>query len=114
MYSELDKEHLLRFGAQVRALRLAQGYSQEAFADACKLHRTYMGGVERGERNLSLLNIVKIAETLGTSPNILFGANEGKLLSAPIPTAQGLNLHKHYDRKAEPEPRLASVTGASI
>lgn len=104
MYSELDKEHLLRFGVQVRALRLAQGYSQEAFADACKLHRTYMGGVERGERNLSLLNIVKIAETLGGSPHILFGAAEGKApsgSSASGASPQGLPRHQHYAREAE-------------
>ncbi len=54
-----------RFGRRVRELRTAKGFSQEAFADACELHRTYIGGIERGERNLSLENIEKIALALG-------------------------------------------------
>lgn len=58
---------LERFGQRVRELRTAQGYSQEKFAAACELDRTYMGGIERGERNLALRNIHKIAETLGIS-----------------------------------------------
>ncbi|MHC2068148.1 helix-turn-helix domain-containing protein [Bremerella sp. T1] len=58
---------LVRFGKRVRELRTEQGYSQEAFADACELDRTYVGGIERGERNLALRNIERIAETLGIS-----------------------------------------------
>jgi len=56
---------LERFGLRVRELRKQQGYSQENFAYACELDRTYMGGIERGERNLALRNIEKIADTLG-------------------------------------------------
>lgn len=58
---------LTHFGRRVRELRTAKGFSQEAFADACELHRTYIGGIERGERNLSLQNIQRIADTLGVS-----------------------------------------------
>jgi len=58
---------LIIFGQQVRKLRKAQGYSQENFAYACELDRTYVGGIERGERNLSLRNIERIADTLGIS-----------------------------------------------
>ncbi len=58
---------LERFGERVRALRKAQGYSQETFAAACQLDRTYIGGIERGERNLALRNIEAIAQTLGIS-----------------------------------------------
>lgn len=58
---------LVRFGRRVRALRKEQGYSQEGFAAACELDRTYMGGIERGERNLALRNVEKIADTLGVS-----------------------------------------------
>jgi transcriptional regulator with XRE-family HTH domain len=54
---------LKRFGERVRALRLQAGYSQEAFADECGLDRTYVGGIERGERNLALRNIERIAQT---------------------------------------------------
>lgn len=58
---------LERFGQRVRALRKEQGYSQEAFAAACELDRTYVGGIERGERNVALRNIKAIAHTLGIS-----------------------------------------------
>jgi transcriptional regulator with XRE-family HTH domain len=58
---------LERFGERVRALRREQGYSQETFAAACQLDRTYIGGIERGERNLALRNIEAIAQTLGIS-----------------------------------------------
>ena len=55
----------VRFGQRVRMLRQDQGYSQESFAYACELDRTYVGGIERGERNVALRNIEKIADTLG-------------------------------------------------
>ena len=58
---------LERFGQRVRDLRRAKGLSQEAFAAKCGLDRTYMGGIERGERNLALRNINLIAKTLGMS-----------------------------------------------
>ena len=51
----------VRFGRTVRRRRQKLGVSQEEFADICGLDRTYMGGIERGERNLSLVNIEKIA-----------------------------------------------------
>lgn len=63
---------LERFGERVRALRKEQGYSQEAFAAACELDRTYMGGIERGERNLALRNLERIARTLKISLSELF------------------------------------------
>jgi len=55
---------LLRFGARVRELRKSKGYSQEAFAAQCELDRTYIGGIERGERNVALRNIDAIAKAL--------------------------------------------------
>ena len=58
---------LERFGQRVRDLRKARGFSQEAFAGECGLDRTYMGGIERGERNVALRNIKKIAEALGVT-----------------------------------------------
>jgi len=58
-------------GQTVRRLRLKQGFSQESFADCVGLHRTYMGDIERGERNVSLQNIVRIARALGVSPSRL-------------------------------------------
>lgn len=59
---------LAEFGTRLRAARRAVGLSQEALADQAGLHRTYIGSVERGERNISLLNIVTIAATLDIDP----------------------------------------------
>jgi len=61
------KDILQRFGDRVRTLRKESGWSQEEFADECGLDRTYVGGIERGERNLALRNIEKIAIALETS-----------------------------------------------
>ena len=52
------------FGHRIREFRKERGLSQETLALACDLDRTYIGGVERGERNISLLNIYKIAAAL--------------------------------------------------
>lgn len=62
----------IRFGARVRQLRMGRGWSQEHFADLAGLHRTYVGAIERGEQNLSLVNIEKLATTLGVSLAELF------------------------------------------
>lgn len=56
------------FGRNLRAYRLARGFSQEAFAEVIGVHRTYMGGVERGERNLTLRSVERIAERLEVPP----------------------------------------------
>lgn len=63
---------LLTLGTRIRALRSERGWSQEGFADRCGLDRTYIGGIERGERNLAVLNILRIARTLGVSVGDLF------------------------------------------
>lgn len=62
------------FGERIRELRKQRGLSQELLALACDLDRTYIGGVERGERNISLINIYKIAEALGVGARELFNA----------------------------------------
>lgn len=54
-----------QFGEQVRKLRQQRGWSQEYLADEAGLHRTYISSLERGERNVSLENIVKLARALG-------------------------------------------------
>ena len=60
-----------KLGRAVRRLRRAAGYSQESFADKCGVHRTYMGAVERGETNISLDNLERIARALSLSPGEL-------------------------------------------
>jgi len=61
-----------KLGRAVRRLRTEAGYSQESFADACDLHRTYIGSVERGEVNISLDNLEVIARTLKMPLSRLF------------------------------------------
>jgi transcriptional regulator with XRE-family HTH domain len=62
----------------IRELRTERGYSQEGFADACGVHRTFMGTVERGESNLSFQNIVRVAKTLDVTLSNLFLDLEGR------------------------------------
>ena len=56
------------FRARVRALRLRRNLFQEKLAELADLHRNYVGGIERGERNVGLLNIVKLARALAVRP----------------------------------------------
>jgi transcriptional regulator with XRE-family HTH domain len=56
------------FGARVRGRRVELGLSQESLADVAGLHRTYVGGIERGERNIALVNIVRLAASLQCDP----------------------------------------------
>jgi transcriptional regulator with XRE-family HTH domain len=61
-----------RFGKRLRELRLARNLSQEELAFKVGVHRTYLGGIERGERNPSLRNLAAIADGLGISLSELF------------------------------------------
>lgn len=64
MAGELQKA----LGRNLKSHRQALGISQEAFADRLGVHRTYMGGLERGERNLTLKSLESLAEALGVDP----------------------------------------------
>ena len=66
------KSDLSRLGARIRALREAAGISQEELANRADLHRTYIGGIERGERNVGVLNLLQIARALKVRPAELF------------------------------------------
>jgi transcriptional regulator with XRE-family HTH domain len=63
---------LQKFGARIRELRKEGGLSQEKLAELAELHRTYVSGVERGERNASLTSIARIANALQVSLSKLF------------------------------------------
>lgn len=60
-----------KFGETVRRFRESEGISQEQLAERCGLHRTYVGSVERGERNVSLANIVRLARALRKPASVL-------------------------------------------
>jgi transcriptional regulator with XRE-family HTH domain len=60
-------------GRSVKAYRQAQGLSQEAFAHTIGVHRTYLGGIERGELNLTLKSVERIAKRIGLDPLALLG-----------------------------------------
>jgi transcriptional regulator with XRE-family HTH domain len=73
-------------GRNLRAHRQARGLSQEAFADILGVHRTYMGGIERGERNLTLRSLEKIARSIDMEPLLLLTANAVEdRTSPPLP-----------------------------
>ncbi|PKQ04482.1 MAG: XRE family transcriptional regulator [Alphaproteobacteria bacterium HGW-Alphaproteobacteria-11] len=66
------KRYLASFGDRVRLLRKERGLSQEQLAALCELDRSYVGGVERGERNVSLVNILRVCRALRVHPADLF------------------------------------------
>lgn len=72
MPQKVDKKLLADFGTRLRELRLAKGLSQEQLAEKSGFHRTYIGMVERGERNISLSNIGVFAKTFEISISQLF------------------------------------------
>lgn len=64
-YSEQERAILIKLGNAIRERRKAKGWSQEELAFQAGLDRTYIGSIERGERNIAALNLVKIANVLG-------------------------------------------------
>jgi transcriptional regulator with XRE-family HTH domain len=76
MAGSSDAAVLVLFGAAVRSHRRDRGWSQEEFADRVGIHRTYIGAIERGEQNVCLMNISRIAEALDVSLAALFAMVE--------------------------------------
>ena len=68
----------VQFGQQIRLLREVKGWSQDQLAEQADLHRTYIRGLERGERNVSVLNILRLARALKTTPGKLLDDIGGK------------------------------------
>ena len=70
--AKLDKDQdLVRLGAAIRARRMALPLSQEALADLAEIDRSHMGKIERGERNVTFLNILRIAKAMQCKPSDL-------------------------------------------
>jgi transcriptional regulator with XRE-family HTH domain len=67
---------LIKLGENIRDLRKLKRLSQEAFADQVGLDRTYVGGIERGERNIATLNLIRIALALNVEVGVLFPSIE--------------------------------------
>ena len=68
----MDRERILNsFGNKIRSLRQEAQLSQEELADICDLHRTYIGSVERGERNVTLITLFVLASALKVEPHTL-------------------------------------------
>lgn len=65
-------------GRRVRRIRTERGISQEELARAVGVHRTYLGGVERGERNLTLRSVERLADRLGVDVRVLLGLDGGR------------------------------------
>ena len=78
MPQKVNKKLLNAFGTRVRELRLARGLSQEQLAELTGFHRTYIGMIERGERNLSLTNVDVFAKTFDTSLSELLDFKLGR------------------------------------
>ena len=68
----MNTKVLKKFGNKIKELRLKLGFSQEELAEKTNVHRTYIGFIERGERNLALLNIYKLSRALGVKIPDLF------------------------------------------
>jgi transcriptional regulator with XRE-family HTH domain len=74
---DFKSDILIRFGRRVRDLRKEKGLSQEQLSFKAELHRTYIGMIERAEKNITLLNIEKIAKALEVSVNNLMTFDNG-------------------------------------
>lgn len=99
----LNNQLLKALGQRIRELRSEKGYSQEAFADHCGVHRTFMGTVERGESNLSFANIAKVAAALEIPLSTLFLEVEVKaeiLAAAARAAADKTGKHRRTSKRA--------------
>ena len=83
-------------GDRIRSLRRQYGWSQEQFAQACGLHRTYMGHIERGEKNLSLSTMLRISDALSIRLAELFLQGKSRSLPSRKPPEAARLRHAHF------------------
>ena len=90
-------------GQRIRELRKKKGFSQEGFADSAGVHRTWMGALERGERNLSFHNLVLISRALGMTLSQLVSGVEKRAQSLSMKHANSGPLTGTEQRKGRPQ-----------
>lgn len=74
----MEHEQLAAFGLRLKELRLKRGFSQEELGSLADLDRTYISGIERGTRNVGLINVFRIAKALNVSPAELFSETKAR------------------------------------
>lgn len=70
--NQTDSMILIEFGAKIKTLRISRGVSQEKLSELAHMHRTYIGMIERAEKNITLTNIEKLSKALGVEIKDLF------------------------------------------
>ncbi|MBD8135091.1 helix-turn-helix transcriptional regulator [Bacillus sp. CFBP 13597] len=88
-------DFLKLFGNKIRAVRKAKGLTQEELSERCGLQNTYIGGIERGERNISLQSVEKLAEGLSVAPFELFSFDDLNLYD--ISTDKTVLIESHIN-----------------
>lgn len=100
---------LVALGLAIRQRRKALGYSQEGFGDACGIDRSYMGGIERGEHNLAMVNILKIVQALKVKPSEFFRDldpdRKFDLINAEMAVKDASNLKTLVGLQPSPAPK---------
>ena len=91
-------ELLRRLGQRIRDLRSQRGWSQEEFADVCRVHRTYMGHLERGEKNVSITSVVRVSAALSINLSELFAGVDGAGEPPQTTTGRKLEANAEMDR----------------
>lgn len=89
---------LQRLGQRIRELRSQKNWSQEEFAEVCGVHRTYIGHLERGEKNVSFGSIVRVATALNVTLSELFARVESEDASPATQTARRRRNQAQFDR----------------
>lgn len=97
-----DYDPLQLFGERLRMLRKERGLSQESLALESQLARSYVGGIERGQRNLALTNICVLAETLGIAPK--------EMLDFPQDAVQGKRVARHPKEQVTQAPTVRRLS----
>ena len=104
------KNQLILLGKRVRELRTAKNWSQEEFANVSGFHRTYIGQIERGEKNISFENLIKLASVLGVTASELLSVLDSGDLHTSKPALSAKQKPSGFPHQAhEIQKLLASL-----